>query len=98
VTNFLAHYDLTRRLQIALQVDNLFDHHTNTARSWRTRGLSAQGTFLSQPFPAYANGNYPVPERHVFHAWRSTQGLGGIAAEILITRSVLEAVEGFLLA
>ena len=31
VTNFLARYDLTKHLQVAVQVDNLFDRHYDTA-------------------------------------------------------------------
>jgi outer membrane receptor protein involved in Fe transport len=66
VTNFLARYDLTRRLQLSVQVDNLFDHHYYTAALLANTGLSAQGTLLSQPFPAYANGNYPVQSTTFF--------------------------------
>ncbi|MGA2714478.1 MAG: TonB-dependent receptor [Bryobacteraceae bacterium] len=66
VTNFLAHYDLTRRLQLAVQVDNLFDHHYYTAAQLANTGYSAQGTFLSQPFPAYTNGDYPVQSATFF--------------------------------
>jgi outer membrane receptor protein involved in Fe transport len=66
ITNFLAHYDLTRRLQIAVQVDNLFDHHYYTAAQLANTGLSAQGSLLPQPFPAYANGSYPVQSATFF--------------------------------
>ena len=30
ITNFQAHYDLTKRLQLAVQIDNLFNHHYYT--------------------------------------------------------------------
>jgi hypothetical protein len=59
-----AHYDLTKHLQLALEVDNLFDRHYDTGAQLARTGLSAQGTFLARPFPAYGagpqSGNYPL--------------------------------------
>jgi outer membrane receptor protein involved in Fe transport len=64
VLNFRAHYDLTRRLQLAGQVDNLFDRHYYTAAQLANTGLTAQGTFIARQFPAYTTGdqagNYPI--------------------------------------
>jgi outer membrane receptor protein involved in Fe transport len=64
ITNFRAHYDLMKHLQIAVQVDNLFDHHYYTAAQLANTGLSAQGTFLARPYPEYTTGpqagNYPL--------------------------------------
>jgi outer membrane receptor protein involved in Fe transport len=71
ITNFLAHCDLTKRLQLAVQVDNLFNHHYYTAAQLVNTGLSGQGTFLARPFPAYTSGpeagNYPL-QSAVFYA------------------------------
>src|SRR3984885_1697138 len=58
ITNFRAHYDLTRHLQVALQIDNLFNHEYYTAAWLSNTVLTAQGAFQSQPFPAYADGPY----------------------------------------
>jgi len=59
ITNFRAHYDLTRRLQLAVQIDNLFDHHYYTAAQLANTSLTAQGAFQSQPFPfTYTTGPY----------------------------------------
>jgi hypothetical protein len=62
VTNFMAHYDLTR--QVVIQVDNLFNLHYYTAAQLAHSGLTAQGRFSARPFPAYttgpAVGNYPL--------------------------------------
>lgn len=58
ITNFRAHYDLTRRLQVAVQIDNLFDHHYYTGAQLANTALSAQGTVLANPFPAYADGPF----------------------------------------
>ncbi len=64
VTNFQAHYDLTKYLQLAVEIDNLFNHHYYTAAQLANTGLSAQGTFLARPYPAYTTGpeagNYPL--------------------------------------
>jgi outer membrane receptor protein involved in Fe transport len=64
ITNFRAHYDLTKRFQLALQIDNLFDHHYYTAAQLANTGLNAQGGVVTRPFPEYTSGpeagNYPV--------------------------------------
>ncbi len=64
VTNFRAHYDLTKRLQLAVQIDNLFDRHYYTAAQLANTGLTAQGTFIARQFAPYTTGdqagNYPL--------------------------------------
>lgn len=70
VTNFLAHYDLTRHLQLAVQIDNLFDKHYYTAGQLANTGLNAAGAVVSRPYPAYASGpfagDYPVQSTTFF--------------------------------
>lgn len=58
ITNFRAHYDLTRHLQLAVQIDNLFNHEYFTAAWLSNTALTAQGAVQSLPFPVYANGPY----------------------------------------
>ena len=59
ITNFRAHYDLTRHLQLAVQIDNLFNHEYYTAAQLANTALTAQGAFQSDPFPfTYATGPY----------------------------------------
>jgi outer membrane receptor protein involved in Fe transport len=59
ITNFRAHYDLTRRLQLAVQIDNLFNHEYYTAAQLANTTLTAQGAFQSIPFPfTYTTGPY----------------------------------------
>ncbi len=64
VTNFRAHYDLTKRLQLAVQIDNLFDRHYYTGAQLANTGFTPQGTFLNRPYPAYTTGdqagNFPL--------------------------------------
>jgi outer membrane receptor protein involved in Fe transport len=66
ITNFRAHYDLTRRLQLAVQIDNLFNHHYYTAAQLAHTALTSQGTVQSQPFPAYADGSVPAQSATFF--------------------------------
>jgi outer membrane receptor protein involved in Fe transport len=58
ITNFRAHYDLTRHLQLAVQIDNLFNHEYFTAAQLANTVLTAQGYFQSAPFPAYTTGPF----------------------------------------
>jgi outer membrane receptor protein involved in Fe transport len=58
ITNFRAHYDLTKRLQLAVQIDNLFNHHYYTSAQLANTAFSSQGAVLAQPFPAYTSGPY----------------------------------------
>ena len=70
ITNFLAHYDLTKRLQLAVQIDNLFDKHYYTVAQLANTGLNAQGDVVTRPFPAYGtgpqSGNYPAQSATFF--------------------------------
>jgi outer membrane receptor protein involved in Fe transport len=56
ITNFRAHYDLTKRLQLAIQIDNLFNHHYYTAAQLANTAITSQGTVQAQPFPAWTTG------------------------------------------
>jgi outer membrane receptor protein involved in Fe transport len=56
VTNFRAHYDITRRLQLALQVDNIFDRKYYTGAWVSNTELNAQGAIQSLPFPVLTTG------------------------------------------
>ncbi len=70
ITNFRAHYDLTKRLQLALQIDNLFNSKYYTAAQLANTAITSQGAFQSYPFPAYTTGPYagsaPVPSATFF--------------------------------
>jgi outer membrane receptor protein involved in Fe transport len=64
VTNFRAHYDLTRRFQLAVQIDNLFDKKYYTGAQLADTAFNAQGAVVTRPFSPYASGpqagNYPA--------------------------------------
>jgi outer membrane receptor protein involved in Fe transport len=58
ITNFRAHYDITHHFQLALQIDNLFNHEYYTAAWLTNTELTAQGAIQSLPFQPYATGPY----------------------------------------
>jgi outer membrane receptor protein involved in Fe transport len=58
VTNFRAHYDLTKHVQLAVQIDNLFDRHYYTGAQLANTILTGQGSIQTLPFQAYCNGPY----------------------------------------
>jgi hypothetical protein len=86
ITNFRAHYDLTR-LQLAVQIDNLFNHEYYTAAQLANTAQTSQGAIQSLPFPVYTTGPRPEASRaecHVLLAGRTEAGLGRIEAKVLI--------------
>jgi outer membrane receptor protein involved in Fe transport len=58
ITNFRAHYDLTRHVQVVIQIDNLFNHEYYTAAWLSGTTLTAQGAFQTMPYPAYEDGPF----------------------------------------
>jgi len=58
ITNFRAHYDLTRHFQLAVQIDNLFNHKYYSAAWLSNTVLTAQGAFQTLPYPAYSDGPF----------------------------------------
>lgn len=60
VFNFQAHYDFTRRLQLAFQLDNLFDRRYDTAAQIAHTAFTPQGTLLARPYAMDSSGNYPL--------------------------------------
>ncbi len=63
VTNFRAHYDLSRRLQLNFQVDNLLNRQYYTAAQLADTGFNSLGGVATRPFAQYTTGpqagNYP---------------------------------------
>jgi outer membrane receptor protein involved in Fe transport len=60
VVNLGARYQIHKRVQIFAQINNLLDHHYYTAAQLGPTGFTNQGTFIARPFPADANGNFPL--------------------------------------
>jgi outer membrane receptor protein involved in Fe transport len=70
VVNFSAHYDLTRHLQLAVQIDNLFDRRYYTAAQIENTPFTNNGTLIFRPFPMYTAGpqagDYPLQSATFF--------------------------------
>src|SRR5262249_13610838 len=60
VFNLGSHYDLTKRLQLAVEVDNLFNRRYYTAAQLAHTGLTPEGNFIARPYQANAAGDFPV--------------------------------------
>jgi outer membrane receptor protein involved in Fe transport len=56
VTNIRAHYEITKHIQLGVEIDNLFDKHYYTAAQLANTGFTAQGAVQASPFPAYTIG------------------------------------------
>jgi outer membrane receptor protein involved in Fe transport len=53
------HYQLTRAIQLVVQINNIFDRRYATAAQLGATGLTSDGTFIARPFPA-VNGEFPL--------------------------------------
>ncbi len=59
VANLGARYQVTRRIQFFVQVNNLFDRRYYSAAQLGPTAFTAQGNFIARPFPA-VDGEFPV--------------------------------------
>jgi outer membrane receptor protein involved in Fe transport len=59
VVNLGARYQVHKRVQAFVEINNLLDHHYYTAAQLGAEAFTGQGSFVARPFPA-VNGNYPV--------------------------------------
>jgi outer membrane receptor protein involved in Fe transport len=59
VVNVGARYQVTSRIGILLQVNNLFDRHYATASQLGVTGFTDARTFVARPFPA-VGGDFPL--------------------------------------
>ncbi|MFX7858049.1 hypothetical protein ABTK38_20295, partial [Acinetobacter baumannii] len=60
VLNVTAAWRPSRGVKLFAQVANLLDRAYSTAAQLGPTGFDATGGFQSQPFPANANGDYPL--------------------------------------
>jgi outer membrane receptor protein involved in Fe transport len=59
VVNLGAHYQVQKRVQLFVQINNLLDHHYYTAAQLGPSPFDNSGDFVARPFPA-VDGNYPI--------------------------------------
>ncbi|MEQ1947525.1 MAG: TonB-dependent receptor [Bryobacteraceae bacterium] len=67
VVNLGAHYQLHSRVQLILQVNNLFNKHYYTGAQLGPTGFTNTSTFIARPLPATPAGDFPV-QQSTFYA------------------------------
>jgi len=60
VLNLGAHYQLLKRLQVFVQINNLLDHRYYTAGQLGPTPYDEAGDFIARPFPANSDGEFPI--------------------------------------
>lgn len=70
-----AHYQVSKRAQFFVQINNLLDHRYYTSAQLGATGFTATGTFLARPLPP-VNGDYPIT-RSTFYAPGAPIGIHG---------------------
>ncbi len=82
VTNAGIRYQLERRLQLFVRVNNIFDHHYYTGAVLATSPYNNAGQLVIRPFPAYSGGpqagNYPVRSSTFFAPGAPFNIFGGL--------------------
>ncbi len=59
VVNLGAHYQVQKRVQLFVQINNLLNHHYYTAAQLASTPFDNAGNFVPQPFPA-VDGSYAI--------------------------------------
>lgn len=77
VLNVGAHYQVQKRLQIFVEINNVLDHHYYTGAQLGVAGFSPQGTVLARPFPP-VNGNYALISSAFYAPGAPVGAWGGI--------------------
>ncbi len=75
VANFGARYQLMRRVQLWMQINNLFDRRYYSAAQLGPTGFNAAGNYVARPFAVVA-GEYPV-QQATFYAPGAPRGAWG---------------------
>jgi outer membrane receptor protein involved in Fe transport len=75
--NLGGRYQLTRRLQLVAQVNNLFDREYATAAQLGPAGFTATGTFIARPFPEI-DGEFPVRQTTFLAPGAPLRAWGGL--------------------
>ena len=77
VLNLGARYQVQRRLQVFIQINNLADRRYYTAAQLGPTGFLANGNFIARQFPAVA-GDFPVQQATFFAPGAPRIAWGGI--------------------
>jgi outer membrane receptor protein involved in Fe transport len=77
VVNLGAHYQVQKRVQIFVQIDNLLNHRYYTAAQLGPSPYDSAGNFMARPFPA-VDGDFPIRTTTFFAPGAPIGAWGGI--------------------
>jgi outer membrane receptor protein involved in Fe transport len=77
VLNLGAHYQLQKRVQLFVQIDNLLNHRYYTAAQLGPSPYDNAGNFIARPFPP-VDGDYPIRTATFFAPGAPIGAWGGI--------------------
>lgn len=77
VLNLGAHYQLQKRVQLFVQVDNVLEHRYYTAAQLGPSPYDNAGNFVARPFPA-VDGNFPIRTTTFFAPGAPIGAWGGL--------------------
>jgi outer membrane receptor protein involved in Fe transport len=77
VVNLGAHYQLQKKVQLFVQIDNLLDHRYYTAAQLGPSPFDNAGNFVARPFAA-VDGNFPIRTSTFFAPGAPIGAWGGI--------------------
>lgn len=75
--NLGAHYQVHRRIELFVQINNLLNRHYYTGAQLGPTGLTGSGTFIARPLPAI-NGEFPVVQSTFYAPGAPIGAWGGI--------------------
>ncbi|MBZ5673924.1 MAG: TonB-dependent receptor [Acidobacteriia bacterium] len=78
VVNLGAHYQVQKRTQLFVQINNLLDKRYYTAAQLGPSPYNTSQNFIARPFPADASGNFPIRTSTFFAPGAPIGAWGGI--------------------
>jgi outer membrane receptor protein involved in Fe transport len=78
VVNLGAHYQVQKRVQLFVQINNLLNHRYYTAAQLGPSPYNNAGNFIARPFPANADGDFPIRTTTFFAPGAPIGAWGGI--------------------
>ncbi len=81
VVNLGARYQIHKRVQLFMQINNLLDHHYYTAAQLGPSPFTNSGNFVGRPFPVVGAGddaNYPIRTTTFYAPGTSLNVFGGM--------------------
>lgn len=81
VANLGARFQVTHRLQLFAQINNLFDRRYYTAAQLGPTGFTATGTFIARPFAA-VNGEFPIQQATFYAPGAPRAVSGGVSIKL----------------